>query len=141
MGYLCMPRNPHYLSSTSPAGFDLLYGSEYETSNRIYSSTHDYNVPCAVCEVAKSEKVTIPARVTCPSGWTREYYGYLMSEHYGHPRSSTYECMDITPERIPGSQRNTNGALFYFVKSACGAGLPCGPYIANRAITCVVCSA
>ena len=43
-------------------------------------------------------------------------------------------------EAVPGGHANTNGALFYHVGAVCGVGLPCPPYVANRPITCVVCT-
>ena len=81
----------------------------------------------------------IPAKTTCPTSWTREYYGYLMAEYYVHKRNAVYECIDNNPESIPGSGANTNGALFQFVQGTCN-GLPCPPYDNVRAITCVVCT-
>ena len=139
--YLCMPRDAQYLSRTSVAWPSLLYGAEYETANRIFSgTTQDYNVPCAVCHVPRSSKITVPGKYTCPQLWKREYYGYLMTSHYGHNQQVLYECVDVYPDRIPGSCGNLNGALFYFVQVVCGRGLPCGPYIASKAVTCVVCT-
>ena len=61
----------------------------------------------------------IPRRYTCPSGWTREYYGYLMSEHHTHHRS-TFECIDVAPEHIAGDHVNENGALFYHIEPRYG---------------------
>ena len=139
--YLCLPKDPQYLSTTRPAAQSYLYGAEYQSSNRIFGkTTHDYNVPCAVCHVPrKSSKLMIPAKVSCPKSWTREYYGYLMTEYYNHYANKQYECVDYYPDII-GSSKNTDGALFYFVETACGYGLPCGPYIARRAVTCAVCT-
>ena len=37
----------------------------------------------------------IPAKMSCPSGWTREYY--LMSEYIGHRRTE-YICVDSNME-------------------------------------------
>ena len=143
--FLCLPKDPQYLSRTAPTWQSYLYGSEYETNNKIFrKTTQNYNVPCAVCYVAnKSTKLVIPAKVTCPKLWTREYYGYLMTEYHNHIRNAVYECVHVSPDVIPGSAKNTNGALFYFVEAVCGRGLPCGPYgpyIAKRAVTCVVCT-
>ena len=40
---------------------------------------HNHNVPCAVCAVSICETVLmIPAKTSCPTSWTREYYGYLI---------------------------------------------------------------
>ena len=140
--YLCLPKDPQYLSTTRPSGLSYLYGAEYQTANRIFGkTTHDYNVPCAVCYAPKkSTKLMIPAKTSCPTSWTREYYGYLMTAHHNHYSNKQYECIDNYPDVIPGSAKDTNGALFYFVETVCGYGLPCGPYIARRAITCAVCT-
>ena len=72
--YLCLPKDPQYLNTTVPTWQSYLYGAEYETNNRIFGkTTHDYNVPCAVCHVSrKSDKIVIPAKVSCPKSWTRE---------------------------------------------------------------------
>ena len=62
-----------------------------------------------------------------------------MTERYTHARNAVYECVDKNAETVPGSSTNINGALFYHVIGTC-TGLPCAPYIANKAITCVVCT-
>ena len=140
--YLCLPKDPDYLSTTHPAAQSYLYGAEYQSHNKIFSgNTHDYNVPCAVCYVPKkSSKLMIPAKTSCPTSWTKEYYGYLMTEKHDHNRNAVYECVDLNPDVIAGSEKNTNGALFYFIEAVCAHGLPCGPYIARRAVTCAVCT-
>jgi hypothetical protein len=63
-----------------------------------------------------------------------------MASYYGHHNPSTYECVDAGPEYIDGESANNNGGLFYFVRPACGSGGHCAPYVADRVITCVVCS-
>ena len=56
----------------------------------------------------------MPARNDCPSGWTEEYHGYLMTSHYTHKNQKEFICVDRDPAFIPGTQANTNGALMYF---------------------------
>ena len=68
----------------------------------------------------------IPTKTSCPTSWTREYYGYLMSEYRGR-RGSTIECIDEDQESIPGSGATTDG-------------MPCPPYDATKELTCVVCT-
>ena len=80
----------------------------------------------------------IPAQITCPSSWTREYYGYLMTERHDHYRS-TFECVDQSPESIPGSIPNTDGALFFPTEVKCN-GILCPPYDTQKEVTCVVCT-
>ena len=56
---------------------------------------------------------------------------------------TTYECVDTQPEYVAGSNDDTNGVLFYFVKPDCsGYGRlgHCPPYVPDRQLTCVVCS-
>ena len=139
--YLCLPDDPNYLRYTTgeQTGRAYLYGAEYET----YHSTplfavNNHNVPCAVCYAStRGTVMMIPGKTVCPSSWTREYYGYLMAEQQNHHRS-TFECVDQSPQSIPGSASNTDGALFVHVEARC-AGI-CPPYINGRELTCTVCT-
>ena len=81
----------------------------------------------------------IPAKIVCPTSWTVEYVGYLMTDYYDHKNNVVYECVDKDAESIDGSAGDIGGAFFYFVKTTC-TGLPCPPYVNNRVITCVVCT-
>ena len=81
----------------------------------------------------------IPAQITCPSSWTQEYYGYLMAENCGF-QHAMFECVDHSPQSVPGSSADTNGALFYHVEVKCGYGIPCPPYDTQKEVTCVVCT-
>ncbi len=62
-----------------------------------------------------------------------------MSEHLGHKRSM-FECVDKGQESVPGSNANTDGALFYHVEANCGTGLPCPPYNDYKEVNCVICT-
>ena len=137
--HLCMPLDPEYTLSyrARVAGYSTVYGAEY--AENPLEGTHHHNVPCAVCYVSTRETVLmIPAKTSCPTAWTREYYGYLMTEHYRHQRSN-YECVDEDQESIAGSHANTNGALFYHVEANCN-GMPCPPYDNTKELNCVVCT-
>ena len=138
--YLCLTTTPQYLSYGSENNDyrGLLYGAEYEAiSGQPYHAVHNHDVPCAVCHVVQRSVLMIPGQYTCPTGWTREYYGYLVSEYHEYHRS-TYECMDISPE-TSGSQANEDGALFHHVEARCGS-LACPPYEETKKLTCAVCS-
>ena len=145
--YICLPEQPQYSTYTAgtQTGRAYLYGAEYQTGqgagfNGPLISVHDHNVPCAVCYTSARETVVmIPARLTCPSSWTREYYGYLMTERHNHHRS-TFECVDSSPQSVPGSIANTDGALFYHTEIRCNHGIPCPPYDAQKEVMCVVCT-
>ena len=80
----------------------------------------------------------IPARITCPTSWTLEYNGYLMTSNAEHNRQST-ACVDKDAEAIPGLDADTNGALFYHTEVVCN-GIECPPYDAEKELTCAVCT-
>ena len=141
---LCLPDDPDYLPGTTGfSGVAFIHGGEYEFYSQGGPNTNvnNYNVPCAVCYVStRTTVVMIPAKTECPSSWTREYYGYLTSasELDVHYRSS-FTCVDVNPETVPGSSADTDGALFYYSFSTCN-GLDCPPYENNRILSCVVCT-
>ncbi len=134
--YLCLPEKPEYSDQQADGSVgNELYGTEFNS----WSSRLNHNVPCAVCYVPTRVTVlNLPARLTCPSNWTLEYNGYLMSEYRNHHRS-TFECVDMNAESIPGSQPNTDGAIFHFNRASCN-GIPCPPYDNNMKISCAVCT-
>ena len=102
---------------------------------------HNHNVPCAVClATTRVAVVMIPAKLTCPTGWTKEYNGYLMSAYYSHESASTFECIDHDAEAVPGTEANTDGGMFLHVEAVCNYGLPCDPYDPEKELTCVVCT-
>ena len=138
--YVCLSKVPQIMSKSVPSIYNLMYGAEYENVNNIFPGKNNHNVPCAVCYTSTKEvKLMIPGTTECPSTWTKEYRGYLMTDHHTHKRNAVYECVDESPESIYGSQGDINGALFYFIRSSC-SGVPCPPYNSNKAITCVVCT-
>lgn len=52
----------------------------------------------------------IPAKTQCPSSWTLEYSGYLMSAYRANNNHPTmYKCIEKQAESIPGSAAVTNG--------------------------------
>ena len=107
-----------------------------EVASPMMEYIHNQDVPCAVCHIVQRSVLMIPGQYTCPTGWTREYYGYLMSEYHGYHRS-TYECMDVSPETITGGGADRNGALFHHVEARCGS-LACPPYENTKELTCAV---
>ena len=138
---ICLPNDPSYLQyrSGTQTYRAYLYGSEYYTTDGPLSMFHYHNVPCAVCYVStRGTVLMIPAKTTCPSSWTQEYNGYLMTERFNHHRS-TYECVDQNPETVPGGARSEDGALFYHVEATC-TWIACPPYTAGRELACVVCT-
>ncbi len=84
--------------------------------------------------------LVIPVRYKCPTAWTREYYGYLMSEGKWSDRHSImFECVDNDPDAVPGESASTDPAVMYHVEAVCN-GLDCPPYDPEKELTCVVCT-
>ena len=142
----CLPMDPSYLIAIS--GYQNLratiYGAEYKTHTDSKSHIHgrqDFDIPCAVCYTSNHSAVyMVPAKYTCPSGWTRQYYGYLMAEESGGSRHrSQYSCMDTEFKPVNGTSANKNGLVLYFVEGRCGS-LPCPPYDSTRELSCAVCT-
>ena len=141
--YLCMPKVPGYNSNlTYRAGvqnYSPIDGAMYE--NPMQGGDY-HSAPCALCYVsARSVHIMIPAMASCPSSWTREYFGYLMSEYRGYQLSS-FVCVDESMESISGKPSNTNGASFFHSEATCGPGLPCSgtAYNNHQELNCVVCT-
>lgn len=92
--YVCFPDDPEY-SASSATGYTSAYAVEYN-SHPIGITNH--NAPCAVCYTS-----TVSAKLTCPTNWTVEYTGYLMTDESGNGVfHSQHVCVDETPESIPG---------------------------------------
>ena len=145
VNYLCLPNNPKYdkyKNGWQSSGY--VYGTEYQVSeyngDPFKKSLHDHDAPCVVCLTkSRGSMLMMPARNDCPSGWTEEYHGYLMTAYHGHRSSKDFICVDGDPEYVAGSGANKDGALLYPVQGQCGS-LPCGPYVAGREFTCAVCT-
>jgi len=137
----CLPLDPNYLnyqSGTQTASY--MYGAEYSLySNTLVPNTRDGDVPCAVCYLpTRTALYVIPAKFTCPIGWTTEYYGYLMSEGFAQFRSM-FTCVDKAFKVVTGSKLAQRGLLFFPVEGRCGS-LPCPPYEETKELTCAVCT-
>ena len=144
MNYLCLPHNPKY--NKYKDGYQYtgrVLGTEYEVSgfNPFKKNLHDHEAPCAVCFVkSRGSMLMMPARNDCPSGWTEEYHGYLMTEYWNHPKQTDFICVDENAEYVPGTQANTLSSRLYLVEGKCTGSLPCRPYVGARELTCAVCT-
>ena len=137
--YLCMPSDPQYTLPYTPGiqGYSYLYGAEYESSP--ITSRNQHNAQCAVClACGKTVSLMIPAKTSCPRGWTREYYGYLMAEEKNGKRTE-YVCVDSAMDAVPGSQNHISSGHFYHVEGHCD-GVPCPPYNNYKELNCAVCT-
>ena len=143
--FICMPEEDiDYLSyGAGVRDHSYVYGTEYDIPRATdpLHSMHDHNAPCSLCYVPHSETtVMIPARIRCPTGWRKEYAGYIMTSYRGDDRGrTTFECIDQNPEAVPGQSANTAGAMLHHVEAHCN-GMPCPPYDPQKELTCVICS-
>ena len=142
--YLCLHNVPQFLQTT--AGLQnqrtWLYGTEYRhTGSPALGNVANHDAPCSVCYTpARSTEIVIAGRTSCPDSWTREYYGYYMSEgQYIHHKSKAPVCIDVNAESVAGSGSNTVRSLLYFMETTC-IGVLCPPYFNGAEITCVVCT-
>ncbi|PIK59223.1 hypothetical protein BSL78_03862 [Apostichopus japonicus] len=114
--YVCLPRNPTY--DRPDAGVNTwrayMYGAEYEVVNfPPFSGLDNGDVPCAVCSVSeRSVAFMQPARIDCPDGWTREYYGYLMAQSYIYYRSE-WACVDHSATLTHRPLQGIQTALYF----------------------------
>ena len=133
---VCMPLDPELdgvLTEPGLQGRSRIYGSEYT------GDLNDHNVPCAVCSVTiGAEVIMIPARNSCPSSWTLEYDGYLMSESPNNRRSS-FICVDRSREIVPGFDAHADATDLFYCRVDC-PNLFCPPYDDTMTIGCAVCS-
>ena len=137
--HLCMPSDPEYTLRfrSGVQGYAYVYRTEYEAP---VEGLYHHNVPCAVCLAATRETVLmLPAKTSCPTSWTKEYEGYIMTDRHTHYKS-TYECVDRSQASVYGSHTNTDGTLFYHVEVADCNGLQCPPYDPQKELTCAVCT-
>ena len=112
-------------------------GIEYEIYNfPPFAPQHYHDVPCAVCRVTlRGTMIMMPARMMCPSGWTREYNGYLMSARWDQKRTE-FICLDRNPEVVGGTHQKESGSVITPVEVRCfnpdpdsySGGLPCDKF-------------
>ena len=144
---LCLPHNPDPTPSDYPRAFQAspafgsLYGAEYQFSYR--NIAIDDDVPCASCLLTHASSVImIPAKTTCPTGWTVQYSGVLTADaNWPDHTGREFLCVDGNPEYMTEGARmkDYNGHLFFPVRAVCGS-LPCPPYSNQQLVSCAVCS-
>jgi len=142
---LCVHGTPETSVKTSSYG-TRLFGIEYDfsaspfsTDNFSGTSFYYNDMPCTVCHVQRrSHQLMIPARNTCPAGWTKEFNGFIVSSWYKNNKSSFY-CVDATPEVITGGSTRLDTAYAHPVDVQCGP-LPCPGFAQGNRLACVVCS-
>ena len=150
--FLCLPLNPEWLKyNVTTNRYSYMQATHYSTGDfGIFPNNYaGERTVCAQCYTElRSAILMIPARITCPAEWQREYYGYLMASQYINDHPSSYVCVDNTPEFWPHSSPLYGAGLAFVIadcdgqdgKSATLDECDSGEYVHNRQITCVVCS-
>ena len=141
--YICLVKDPKYPTQATTSSTNWIYGSEYQTHGEALNRVADHNPPCVACHVTtRSAQLMIPGTDQCPGGWTLEYAGWLVSEHYGHKGRTMYVCLDKDAEILRGEEASTNGALMYHAVVECLGryGIPCPPYVNQKDLACAVCT-
>ena len=149
--YLCLHQEPEYdkLTPGRDGARAIVDSVEYEIYDFTpFGSQHNHDAPCAVCRVTlRGTMIMIPARMSCSTGWTREYFGYLMSARSNYKRTE-FICFDRNPEAVVGSQYNEAGSAIFPVEVRCRdpdpdsftGGLPCDKFPTGNELSCVVCT-
>lgn len=134
--------NPAYLAINSDRKDEVftatMYGGEYQMHDTVGRSSHQGNVPCAVCHANRSAQFMLPAQYSCPTDWITEYHGYLTAARHDLRRTQ-FTCVDHSFKIVNNSIANEDGLLFYTVQGRCGS-LPCPPYVETKELTCAVCT-
>src|SRR5205814_71415 len=87
----------------------LLYGTEFETSayptGFPLRDHHEYDARCSVCLASNADTTFVLwGSQVCPSGWTAQYIGYIMSHSYTQ-NASDYVCVDRNAEPLYAGAR------------------------------------
>ena len=140
---LCLAGNPQYKSGDrSSSNAAQLSRAKYGAYGGPLNQHYSYDIPCALCyTTTKSTSFMLPGRYTCPSGWSTEYSGYIMTEWTGSNRGGRKDtvCMDQNAEDIKGTKGGAWPSVLYLLQASCD-GFSCPPFDGNKPFTCVVCS-
>ncbi|XP_065179460.1 short-chain collagen C4-like [Sycon ciliatum] len=141
--YLCLPLVPEYSQFIRKRqGNSNIQTAELETKSKqipAFERQNQHTPVCAVCQAFRRPAYFMfPARVTCPTGWTKEYDGYLMSAAERQERTE-FICVDSEPEVLEGTSKNDNGALLYFIETNTRTSMP-DTYMGEKELTCSVCT-
>ena len=139
--YMCISSAPDYMNTGSVTYFTSLGTARYKGATNL--DVENKAAVCAVCYTSsRSAKLMIPGKINCPSKWTKEYSGFVMSDFYGHKHNSVFECIDKDMDGVTSddSSAGDSARLYHVATNKCTSDLPCPPYIKYKPITCVVCT-
>lgn len=148
--FLCLSDSPDFsgVATTDESAKGKLLGQELvldtaDTSSPLPVQYDGSVIQCAVCRCETATNIfTYPADVTCPSGWNREYGGYLGAAPTDvSVGSRNYVCLDSlggdSGYKTVGTA-NGDGKVG-IVEAQCGGNL-CDFYTDNAELSCSVCS-
>ena len=142
---LCLAGNPQYKSgdrsSSNAAQLSGVQNEVYGSPAPPLRNRFKTYLPCALCyTTTKSTSFMLPGRYTCPSGWSTEYSGYIMTEHTGSNKGGRRDtiCVDQDAEAAATKGRAL-AAMLYLMQVTC-IGLDCPPFNSSIPLTCAVCS-
>ena len=132
--FKCMPQVKEYihyykslLSEYGETPVQFVHLARYET---FLNRTGD--VACAKCSTEGRGAIELlPTTIECPSSWTKEYAGYLMTDS----GSSGFVCVDRSMEPHNSSNSVVTGPTLTHVVAALDS-----KYNSSQVLSCVVCS-
>ena len=130
--FLCLHLQPQFLKTTARVQTHRtkLYALGYQLgeSPPALDNLVKHDIPCSLCYTPlRSTVITIPGRIECPSNWTLEYYGYLMSNMQSkYYKSRMSICIDAKAEPSHATAMTYDHGGLYFVETIC-EGIPCPP--------------
>ena len=142
---LCLAGNPQYKSGdASSSRVAQLSGVRNEVTGSPappLQNRHGTYLPCALCyTTTKSTSFMLPGRYACPSGWSMEYSGYIMTEWTTGNRGGRKDTICVDQDAEAASTKGSgHPALLYLMQATC-IGLNCPPFNSQKPLTCAVCS-
>ena len=142
---LCLAGNPQYKSGdASSSNAAQLSGVRNEVGGSpappLNNRYHTY-LPCALCyTTTKSTSFMLPGRYTCPSEWSMEYSGYIMTEYTGSNRGGRRDTICVDQDAEAAATKSSGHPAMLFLMQATCIGLNCPPFNSQKPLTCVVCS-
>jgi len=64
------------------------------------------DLPCAVCVAKEPAHIMVPGSVECPSGYRKDYRGYLTASRFNEATTAGFTCLHEYMQRLP---RSSNG--------------------------------
>ena len=142
---LCLAGNPQYKagdrSSSNAAQLSGVRNEVIGSPAPPLRNRYLTYLPCALCyTTTKSTSFMLPGRYTCPSRWSTEYSGYIMTEHTGSNVGGRRDTICVDQDAEAAATKGSSWpAVLYLMQATC-IGLSCPPFDSQKPLTCAVCS-